>query len=243
MSLRETHALIVGAGGLGCPAARVLVRAGVGRLTLLDDERVDESNLHRQTLYEPSDVGRAKTEAARARLLQEAAARGRTCEVVAREIRVTPEHAVQLVGGHDVVLDGTDNFASKFLLADACALAGVPLVQAGAVRWVGWVMGALPGRSACLRCVFEDVPRGREDTCAASGVVGPVVGVIAAQQALIALRLLRGEAAAAGVLYSYDGLAGAFRGRSVSRQPRCPLCSGIIKDTELARYATPEHAA
>jgi adenylyltransferase/sulfurtransferase len=142
-----------------------------------------------------------------------------------------------------VVLEGSDNFATKFLVADACALAGVPLVQAGAVRWVGWALANLPGRSACMRCVFEDIPAGQQDTCAAAGVVGPVVGVLGALQAALALRLLRGDASAAGELWSYAALPGALRRRSIGPQPRCPLCSGRIDDLDLLRYAPPECAA
>jgi molybdopterin/thiamine biosynthesis adenylyltransferase len=242
-SLREKRVLIVGAGGLGCPAARVLARSGVGQLVIADDDAVEESNLHRQTLYGPADLGRPKAALAAERLQQEAASIGHACQVVAREIRVLPEQALAMVRGCDLVLEGADNFASKFLLADACALAGVPVVQAGAVRWVGWALGALPGQSACLRCVFEDVPRGQQDTCAEAGVVGPVVGVLGALQAAIGLQLLLGENAAAGVLWSYDGLSGALRQRPVPRRADCALCSGTIRDTELRRYAPPEHAA
>jgi adenylyltransferase/sulfurtransferase len=167
---------------------------------------------------------------------------GRSGTAVARESRILPDTALELVHGFDLVLEGADNFATKFLCADACSLAGVPLVQAGAVRWVGWALASVPAQSACLRCVFEDIPQGREDTCAQSGVVGPVVGVLGALQAALAIRLLRGEVAAAGVLYSYDGLAGSLRSRAVRRRPTCDLCAGVISDTNSSRYA-PECAA
>jgi adenylyltransferase/sulfurtransferase len=235
--------LLVGAGGLGCPAGRVLARSGVGGITLLDDDRVEETNLHRQTLYHERDVRQPKAALAASRLREEGTQAGYTVAAVAREIRVSPDSASELVAGYDLVLEGTDNFPSKFLLADACALAGVPLVQAGAVRWVGWAFGAVPERSACLRCVFEDVPRGDQDTCAAAGVVGPVVGVLGALQAAIALRLLHGDRSAAGVLWSYDGLSGAIRRRSIERQRHCALCNGSITDTNVSRYAPPDCAA
>jgi molybdopterin-synthase adenylyltransferase len=141
------------------------------------------------------------------------------------------------------VLEGADNFATKFLVADACALNRVPLVQAGAVRWVGWALASIPGVSACLRCVFEDMPTGQQDTCAAAGVIGPVVGALGALQAALALRLLRGDVSAAGELWSYAGLAGELRRRPVRRQARCALCSGRINQLELSRYAPPECAA
>ena len=242
-ALSGKRVLLVGAGGLGCPAGRVLARSGVGRIEVADDDRVDETNLHRQTLYREGDVGRPKAELAAARLIQEAASVGLGVGTVAREIRVLPEQAREVVGGFDAVLEGADNFATKFLVADACALTGTPVVQAGAVRWVGWALGSLPGQSACLRCVFEDVPRGEQDTCAEAGVVGPVVGVIGALQAAIALRLLHGDRSAAGVLWSYDALSGALRRRTIARQPHCPLCSGQITDTDISRYVPPECAA
>ncbi|MFI5307840.1 MAG: HesA/MoeB/ThiF family protein [Polyangiales bacterium] len=242
-TLRDSRVLIVGAGGLGCPAARVLARSGVGHITVLDDDTVDLTNLHRQTLYEEADAGAAKAAVAALRIKREAALAGIKCDTVAREIRIIPDNARSVVSGHDLVLEGADNFASKFLVADACALAGVPLVQGGAVRWVGWALGSVPGHSACLRCVFEDVPRGIEETCAAAGIVGPVAGAIGALQAAIAIRLLRGETSAASVLWSYDGLAGTLRRRRIERQPRCPLCSGQIRDTQISRYVRPEHAA
>jgi len=243
MGLSEKRVLIVGAGGLGCPAARVLARSGVGHITIVDDDCVDETNLHRQTLYGPSDVGVPKAKLAAQRLEAEAASANRGIKVVAREIRALPDCARELVAAHDLVLEGADNFASKFLVADACALEGVAVVQAGAVRWMGWCLASQPGLGACLRCIFEDVPRGRQDTCADAGVVGPVVGVVGALQAALALRLLLGDDSAAGQLWSYEGLRGALRSRPVSRQQHCALCSGRIRDTDVSRYISPECAA
>ena len=244
-ALADKRVLVVGAGGLSCPAASVLARSGVGHLTLLDDDRVEESNLQRQTLYSPAEVGQPKAALAAAALIQQAANRGFELAAVAREKRLLPEGAVEAVRGFDLVLEGADNFATKFLVADACALARVPVVQAGAVRWVGWALASLPGRSACLRCVFEDVPRqdAAQDTCAESGVVGPVVGVLGALQAALALRLLLGDERAAGELWSYAALPGALRRRHVARQASCALCAGAILDTDLSRYAPKECAA
>jgi molybdopterin/thiamine biosynthesis adenylyltransferase len=234
--------LLVGAGGLGCAAARVLVESGVGSLTIVDDDRVELSNLQRQTLFRDADVGAPKATLAAERL-RAFSTTEQASNVVAREIRILPENARNLLAGHDLVLEGADNFATKFLVADACALNRVPLVQAGAVRWVGWALATLPGRSACLRCVFEDMPAGEQDTCADAGVLGPVVGAMGALQAALALRLLRGDASAAGELWSYAALPGALRRRPVRRQARCPLCRGEIGELELSRYAPPECAA
>ena len=242
-TLSDKRVLVVGVGGLGCPAAEVLARAGVGHITVADDDTVDASNLHRQTLYDPADVGLPKANLAARKLEQASRDAGHTLRCVAREIRLLPHTSLEIIAQFDLVLEGSDNFATKFLIADACAITRVPVVQAGAVRWNGWAMGSVPGRSSCLRCVFEDVPGGGQDTCAAAGVVGPVVGVLGALQAAIALRLLAGELQAAGRLWSYEGLSGVIRDRAVTRQRHCGLCSGQITDTHVSRYVPPECAA
>jgi adenylyltransferase/sulfurtransferase len=241
--LAHKRVLVVGAGGLGCPAARVLAQSGIGHLAVADDDQIDETNLHRQTLFTAADVGGSKAQIAVKRLQFIADQAQHKSAVVAREIRVLPDNAVTMVADYDLVVEGADNFATKFLVADACAIAGVPVVQAGAVRWGGWCLAAIPERSACLRCVFEDVPRGQQDTCAEAGVVGPVVGLVGALQAALAIRLLLGDASAAGVLWSYRGLQGALRQHRVSRQPHCALCQKLIRDTDVSRYVPPECAA
>ena len=235
--------LLVGAGGLGSPAALVLARSGVGRIDVIDADRVDATNLHRQTLYTEADVGEPKAAVAARRIEREAEAAGYQTSCVAREIHLAPDNASQVLQGCDLILEGCDNFASKFLTSDASFAASIPVVQAGAVRWVGWALATLPGRSACLRCVFEDIPRDREETCADAGVVGPVVGVLGAVQAALAMRLLAGDTAAAGVLWSYDALPGRLRRRRLARRANCPLCSGLIQDTDVSRYVSPECAA
>jgi molybdopterin/thiamine biosynthesis adenylyltransferase len=234
-SFRERPVLVVGAGGLSCPALSVLVKSGVTRLTLLDDDRVELSNLHRQTLYEEDDVGRLKVDAAAARLCALAPAPealALTCLVD----RLAPDNALDLFRGQALVVEGADNYATKFLAADAARLAGVPLVSAGAVRFAGWALASLPDRGPCLRCVFEDIPRGRPDTCAQAGVLGPVVGVLGALQAALALELLAGVERAAGVLCSYDALGAGLRRRRVRARPDCALCTGHIHELSLARY-------
>jgi adenylyltransferase/sulfurtransferase len=210
---------------------------------VLDDDRVELSNLHRQVLYQSQDVGLAKAPVFAQRVRDEAARAGFAIDAVAREIRALPESAVELVSGYDLVLEGTDNFASKFMIADACALASVPVVQAGVVRWTGWALAAAAHGGPCLRCVFEEVPSGIADTCAASGVIGPIVGAVGALQAAIALEILLGSAAVVGTLWSYDGLRGALRSRRVRRRDACDLCSGRITDTNVSRYTPPERAA
>lgn len=238
--LRDKRVLLVGAGGLGSPVATLLARARIGSIEVLDDDRVELSNLHRQTLYCEANVGLSKATAAAACIHAESC--GDTIPV-AREMRLVPDIAADVIRGFDLVLEGGDNYPTKFLTADACSLAGVPCVQAGAVRWVGWTLASIPGRSACLRCAFEDIPAGPDRGCSVAGVVGPVVGVIGALQASLALRLLSGDAGAAGELYHYRALHGALRRIRVARSARCPACSGQIQELHPARYLPQECAA
>jgi molybdopterin/thiamine biosynthesis adenylyltransferase len=227
----ELSVLVVGAGGLGSPVLRLLAQAGAAEITIIDDDRVDESNLHRQTLYARDDVGAPKIERA-IRKLRELSPGLRVRGI---EGRFVPGAAMDLLAGQSLVVEGADNLATKFLVADAARLAGVPAVQAGAVRWAGWAFCALPD-SACLRCLFEDIPTERVETCAQAGVVGPVVGVIGGLQAALALRFLRGERPG-GELWHFDALRGSLRKTSVRRRSDCLLCAGEIKDLRMERYA------
>jgi len=225
--------LVVGAGGLGSPLLRLLARSAVDHITIVDDDVVEESDLHRQTLYSCNDVGRWKLDAA------EEVLRGLSPNLSVRTVegRFVPGTALDLLSDHDLIVEGADNLATKFLVADAARLAGVPAVQAGAVRWAGWAFCALPD-SSCLRCVFEDIPADRIETCAEAGVLGPVVGVLGGLEAALAVRLLRGERPG-GELWHYDALGGALRKTFVRRRRECPLCAGEIKDLRMDRYAAP----
>ena len=227
---RHHRALVVGAGGLSSPVLRLLAKSGIGHVTIVDDDLVDESNLHRQTLYTDADVGRSKIERAKAAVL--AIRPGLSVDTV--EGRFVPDTALSLLSEHTMVLEGADNLATKFLVADAAHIARIPAVQAGAVRWAGWAFCAVPG-AACLRCLFEDIPSDRIETCAEAGVVGPVVGVLGALQAALAFRLLEGECPQ-GELWHYDALRGALRKTWVRRRSDCPLCNGEIQDLRVERY-------
>jgi molybdopterin/thiamine biosynthesis adenylyltransferase/molybdopterin converting factor small subunit len=212
--------LVVGLGGLGCPALLALAHAGVGTLGLCDDDEVDATNLHRQILYGEGDVGMHKVDAA-ARALTAIAPR---IELRPFRTRLLPTNAAELVRGWDVVLEGADNFATKFLAADACAAAGVPVVHASSVRWVGTALAVGARGRPCYRCLFEDVPEGDAPNCAEAGVMGPVVGLTAAAQVDLALALLGGSAVA-GTLVTIDGKSGALRRRTVPPRTDCLLCS------------------
>lgn len=220
-ALGEKSALVVGVGGLGCPAALALVRAGVGRVVLADDDVVEAGNLHRQILFGEADVGRPKLDAARETLL----ARGGTERgIQLYRGRLLPQSARELVRSVDVVVEGSDNFATKFLAADAAFLERRAVVHGAAIRWHGTAWLVLPGGAPCYRCLFEDVPLGAQQGCAEAGVMGPVVGLVGALMADLALRYLVGDTAAAGQIQSYDGKRDRLRTTAVAPRPSCPLC-------------------
>ena len=233
-SLAEARVLLVGIGGLGCPAALVLAHAGVGTIGIADDDEVDVTNLHRQVLFRDADVGASKVEAA-ARTLAE---RVPGITVVRHATRLLPPNAVDLVTPYDVVVEGSDNFATKFLASDACRIARRPIVHGAAVRWHGTALAVGPDGAPCYRCLFEDVPRENAPNCAEAGVVGPMVGIVAAAQADLALSILRGEDVA-GTLFTFDGKTLASRRRTIAARLTCPLCGPVphIHDIEATRYA------
>ncbi|MDH5492825.1 MAG: ThiF family adenylyltransferase [Myxococcales bacterium] len=240
MKAEGASVLMIGLGGLGAAAAPLLATSSrISRLTLLDDDRIDVTNLHRQPLYQVEDEGALKVEIARRFLLDRAAEADHPLAVEAIASRLLPESALELIRGHDLVVEGADNFATKFLALDASAISGVTCVQAGAVRWSGWALASSPGAGACMRCVFEDIPDDRVDTCADAGVIGPVVGVLGALEAALALRsLLVGDRdrRSEGELFAYDGLAGRIRQTRPKRRSGCPLCEGRIRSVEAERY-------
>ena len=235
MNRADARVLVVGAGGLGCPVAIALARAGVGLLGLADDDDVELSNLHRQLLYGERDVGRPKAARAAASLAELAPA----VKLVVHETRMLPENARSLANEYDLVVEGSDNFATKFLAADACMLQGVPIVQGAAVRWHGTALSSGPAGRPCYRCVFEDIPAGAQAGCNEAGVMGPVVGVVGALMADLALRVVDGGAT--GALVTYDGRTGVLRERSVGRRAGCPLCGDVKSITSISdsRYRAP----
>jgi molybdopterin/thiamine biosynthesis adenylyltransferase len=236
------RALLIGLGGLGCPAALALVRAGVRELVLCDDDVVDEGNLHRQILYQDADIGADKLDAARAALSADAARSGTQLSLL-RE-RFLPDNARAIVRDVDLVIEGADNFATKFLVADACFLERRPVVHGAAIRWVGTAWAVASGGRPCYRCLFEEVPSGPQASCDSAGVMGPVVGFVGALMAELALRTLAG-AGAFGELWSFDGKAETLRRVPVAARPACPLCGAAasIGDTEEARYLPGTRAA
>ena len=226
--------LLVGAGGIGAPAAIALAEAGVAELAIADDDHVELGNLHRQILFSDADVGRPKLDAFAEALRRRAP--GLAVTLVPG--RALPSTVASIVAGAAVVLDATDNFASRFLLADAARVAGVPVVHAAAVRWRATVMAVSARGRPCYRCLFEDVPTGDAPDCATAGVVGPVCGVAGALAADRALSILAGDASAYGRITTYDGRRDRLRSVPVRRRAACPLCGDAptIHDLSDDRY-------
>ena len=219
-------ALVVGAGGLGCPVLMAL--APLVRLTVVDPDRVDESNLHRQIVYRSEDEGRYKVECAAERLGRRFAA-ARLAAIIGR---LDAANAVDLITGHDVVIDGTDSFATKFLLNDICLQLNVPLVHGAAVGWTGQLMTVIEG-GACYRCIFEAPPDEQSmGTCQDAGIVGALCGVIGGWMAQEAMAVIQGQPRLAGKLRVFDAKSGRTRDLSPNRRSSCPA----HPDTEVATW-------
>lgn len=228
VALAAAHVVLVGCGGIGSPALQYLAAAGVGRLTLIDDDTVDESNLQRQTIFTPADIGRAKAEAAADWV------RGFDGALEVRAVvgRIGGQNAAALLEGATLVLDGCDNFATRLTVSDACVAAGIPLTSAAVGRFQAQVAnfaGHLPGQP-CYRCWVGDAFDAQDcDTCAADGVLGAFVGMAGTFAAMSAIRvLLEGHAALGdpqwGQLHLIDGMAPSMRAIRVPKDEGCRGC-------------------
>lgn len=219
LRLREAAVAVVGAGGLGSPALLYLAAAGVGRLTVIDDDAVALDNLARQVLYATADVGTPKATAAAVRLR----ALNPEVAVTAVERRVDAASAGALLGGHDLVIEGSDSFATKLAVNDACVRLGIPVVIGGVLRFEGQVL-TVAGGGACYRCLIGEGPEpGLIPTCRAAGVLGAVAGMIGALQASEALRLLLGAGdPPGGQLLVVEALRPRVRAVPLAIDPRCP---------------------
>ena len=216
--LKAARILMIGMGGLGAPASLYLAAAGVGGLVIVDPDRVELSNLQRQVLFTSSDQGRSKVDAGLRRLTE----LNPHVETQALQLAVGPDNAHALIGGFDLVLDGTDDFATRLAVSDACVATGVPLVSGAIGRWTGQV-GIFPGRP-CYRCLVPEIPPDAE-TCQAVGVVGALAGVVGSMMALEAIKLITGAGEPlTGRLLVYDALAAVTRTVRVPPDPRCPAC-------------------
>lgn len=223
--------LVVGVGALGCPAARTLAAAGVGTLVLVDPDRVELSNLHRQPLYRADAIGRLKVESAADAL--RAAFPGVRLETHA--CRLDAGNLPGFFAAADFVVDATDGAETKFLINDGAVRCGTPFSHAGILGFLGQTMTVLPGRSACLRCLFPEPPSADETvSCRDAGVVGALAGVVGAIQAGEAIKHLTGRGEPlANRLLTIDALSGAWRRIALTRSSRCPVCVSPVPGRRL----------
>ncbi|TCM18946.1 molybdopterin/thiamine biosynthesis adenylyltransferase [Novosphingobium sp. PhB165] len=228
VALADAHVVLVGCGGIGSPALQYLAAAGIGRLTLIDDDTVDVSNLQRQTIYTPSDIGKPKAEAAAEWVRRFDIG----LEVVPHVTRLGEDNAAEILFGASVVLDGCDNFATRLRVSDSCIKLGIPLTSAAVGRFQGQVAnfaGHLPDH-ACYRCFVGDAFDAQDcDTCAADGVLGAMVGMVGTFAAMHAMRVVMAGHAALGdpqygTLHLIDGLAPSMRPLRIAKDPGCHAC-------------------
>jgi molybdopterin/thiamine biosynthesis adenylyltransferase len=224
-------------GGLGVPAACALVRGGAVRIGLIDPDPVELSNLARQVIYGAASLGRLKVEAAAERLRENAP----ELTIETYPVALDAANARELIARYDFVIDATDDPAAKFLINDTCVKLGRPFVYAGVLGMTGQAMTVLPGRTACLRCLFEDPPDpGEVASCREAGIIGPVAAVIGEIEAAEALRWLSGGAPElAGKILTYDGTASA-RIRALAVNPRAGCVCGAARLVENAAALAPE---
>jgi adenylyltransferase/sulfurtransferase len=232
--LKEARVLVVGAGGLGSPVSLYLAAVGVGKLGLVEFDEVDESNLQRQVLYGESDIGRPKLEVALGRLREI----NPLIELVGHADRIDASNAMSLLEGYDIVVDGSDNFPTRYLVNDACVLAGKPNVYGSIFRFEGQSSVFWGARGPCYRCLFpEPPPPGLVPSCAEGGVLGILPAIIGSLQAneVVKLILEVGEPLI-GRLVLFDALQTRFRELRLKKRPECPVCSDSPTVTELIDY-------
>ncbi|MER3422630.1 MAG: adenylyltransferase [Nitrospiraceae bacterium] len=229
--IAQARILIIGAGGLGSPAALYLAAAGVGTIGLIDSDVVDLSNLQRQIIHHTSDLGRSKVVSGKEKIQ----ALNPDVKVDVYQDRLTSKNALDIVRQYDVVIDGVDNFPAKFLINDACFFADKPLVHGGILRFDGRVFTIVPKKSACYRCVFKNPPPpGLVASCQEAGVIGVLAGIIGTIQATEALKLmLKIGRPLLDRMLDFDARRTAFREIKTRRNPNCPLCGEHPTITEL----------
>jgi sulfur-carrier protein adenylyltransferase/sulfurtransferase len=231
--LADAAVLVVGAGGLGSPAALYLAAAGVGRIGLLDHDRIEVSNLQRQVLFATAEIGRGKAVTAKARL----DALNPALQVSAHEEKLVAGNVARLFAPYHVIIDGTDRLATRYLVNDACVLMAKPLVSAAIHRFEGQAMTYLPGRSPCYRCLYPESPEDLVPNCATAGVLGVLPGVMGSLQATEAIKLLLGIGEPlAGRLLVYDALTLGFDEFRFSRRPECAVCGDHPTITSVAHH-------
>lgn len=223
--IKKARVLIIGAGGLGSPAATYLASAGIGTLGLVDDDTVEISNLPRQILHSPKNLDEPKVTSAQKRIKELAP----DAKLTIYHQRIKADNVLPIIKDYDIVIDGSDNFATKFLLNDACVINKIPLIHGGVLRYNGQVMTIITNSKspvACYRCVFrEPPPAGTVPTCSEAGILNTVAGIIGLVQATEAIKYIVGIGELlANRLFIFDALAMACRTVEVKRNPDCPVC-------------------
>lgn len=231
--LLDAKVLIIGAGGLGSPSSIYLAAAGVGTIGMIDADRVEMSNLHRQVLHYDSDVGRPKTESAREHL----EALNPDVRVVEHRTLLDSSNALEIVSQYDMVINGCDNFPTRYLVNDACVLLGKPLVDASILRFEGQATVFMPGQG-CYRCLFpEPPPPGMVPNCAEAGIIGALAGHMGTLQVVEAVKIILGVGKPiGGKMILYDALQGEYRTVRWRKDPHCPICGENPVITELIDY-------
>ena len=239
--LIDSKVLVVGAGGLGSPVILYLAAAGVGTIGIIDDDRVDLSNLQRQIVHSTQSVGTPKVESAKKTVL----AINPEVHIHAIEDRIGPDNALDLIAGYDLVTDGSDNFNTRFLVNDACYFAKKTLVSAAILRFDGQIYTFKPhqkdaegNKLPCYRCLFPEAPPpGQIPTCAEAGVLGALCGTVGSLQTTEIIKELLGIGdSLAGALLIYEGLSSEFRKIKVKADPGCPLCGDNPAITDLSQH-------
>ncbi len=232
--IKNAKVLVIGAGGLGSPVLLYLAAAGVGTLGIIDADEVDLTNLQRQVIHTTPDLGKAKVESA----AESVRAINPAVNVQTYKELFTSKNALKILEDYDVVVDGTDNFAAKFLINDACVLSGKPLSHAGILRFDGQTITIKPKEGPCYRCLFnEPPPAGAIPSCREAGILGAVAGVLGTIQATEVLKLILGIGEPlVGSLLTWNALNQNFRKVPVSQNPDCPVCGENPTITELTDY-------
>ncbi|MHC4337122.1 MAG: HesA/MoeB/ThiF family protein [Planctomycetota bacterium] len=235
--LLSSKVLIVGAGGLGAPAALYLAAAGIGTIGIIDYDKVDLTNLQRQIIHNTSDLGADKVDSASDKVH----AINPDVTVQTYQTRATAENISDIVRKYDFVIDGTDNFPAKFLVNDACYFERIPFSHAGILRFEGQLITVIPGETACYRCIFNSPPpEGVVPSCSQAGVFGVLAGVIGSLQATEAVKYLLGIGdLLTNTLLTYNALTTDFRNVRLNRNPNCPLCGRTPEITELKNEEQP----
>lgn len=235
LKLKAARILLIGVGGLGSPLGLYLAAAGIGTLGVIDADSVEQSNLQRQVLYGTGSVGRAKVDACRERLLD----LNPSIRVRAYPQRLTSEKALALFSEYDLIVDGTDNFPTRYLVNDACVLTGKPYVYGSVFRFQGQVSLFAPGQAGpCYRCLYPEPPPAHlAPSCAEGGVLGVLPGVVGTLQATEAIKwVLQSGESLVGRLLTFDALRMRFQEIKFSRDPGCPVCGDCPSLTELINY-------